>query len=73
MKQHLVGLQKSLGTHFATPIFDGASWDQVGHYLEKAGLPREGKTTLFDGRTGEAFKEKVTCRYYLHAETISLS
>ncbi len=51
---------QKLGTHFATPIFDGATWDQVGDYLEKAGLPREGKTLLFDGRTGETFDEKVT-------------
>lgn len=49
-----------LGTHFATPIFDGATWDQVGDYLEKAGLPRDGKITLHDGRSGEPFDEKVT-------------
>jgi len=49
-----------LGTYFATPIFDGATWDQVGDYLERAGLPREGKTVLYDGRTGDKFDEKVT-------------
>lgn len=49
-----------LGVHFATPIFDGASWDQVGDYLEKAGLPRKGKTVLYDGRTGDAFHHEVT-------------
>ncbi len=49
-----------LGTYFATPIFDGATWDQVGDYLEKAGLPREGKTDLYDGRTGNLYDEKVT-------------
>ncbi|MFP4368335.1 MAG: DNA-directed RNA polymerase subunit beta [Candidatus Kapaibacterium sp.] len=51
---------QKLGSHFATPIFDGATWEQVGDFLEKAGLPREGKTMLYDGRTGEAFDEKVT-------------
>ena len=51
---------RELGCHFATPIFDGASWDQVGDYLEKAGLPRTGKTVLYDGRTGEAFENEVT-------------
>jgi len=49
-----------LGTHFSTPIFDGASWDEVGDYLEKAGLPRTGKTVLYDGRSGEAFEHEVT-------------
>ncbi|MDT3739993.1 MAG: DNA-directed RNA polymerase subunit beta [Candidatus Kapabacteria bacterium] len=49
-----------LGTYFATPIFDGATWDQVGNYLERAGLPRDGKSVLYDGRTGDRFDEKVT-------------
>jgi len=49
-----------LGLHFATPIFDGATWEQVGDYLEKAGLPREGKTYLYDGRTGDRFDMKIT-------------
>ena len=49
-----------LGVYFATPIFDGATWEQVGDYLEKAGLPRDGKTVLFDGKTGEQFDERVT-------------
>lgn len=51
---------RKLGVHFATPIFDGASWNQVGDYLEKAGLPRTGKIVLYDGRTGEAFQNEVT-------------
>jgi DNA-directed RNA polymerase subunit beta len=49
-----------LGVHFATPIFNGASWDEVGYYLEQAGLPRTGKTKLIDGRSGEEFHEEVT-------------
>ena len=49
-----------LGVHFATPIFDGASWGDVSQYLEKAGLPGTGKTVLYDGRTGEAFDHQVT-------------
>ena len=49
-----------LGENFATPIFDGASWEQVGEYLTKAGLPPEGKINLFDGRTGDPFDEKIT-------------
>ncbi len=49
-----------LGVSFATPIFDGASWEQVGDFLERAGLPRDSRTVLYDGRTGNAYKEKVT-------------
>ncbi len=49
-----------LGVHFATPIFDGASWGEVSEYLDKAGLPNTGKTVLYDGRTGEAFDHQVT-------------
>jgi DNA-directed RNA polymerase subunit beta len=54
---------QKLDIHFSTPIFDGASWDVVGEYLEKAGLPKSGKTVLFDGRTGESFAEEVTVGY----------
>ncbi|MCK5742446.1 MAG: DNA-directed RNA polymerase subunit beta, partial [Chlorobi bacterium] len=49
-----------LGKHYATSIFDGASWDEVCDYLEKAGLPRDGKAILYDGRTGDQFKERIT-------------
>jgi len=51
---------RKLGVHFATHIFDGASWDEVTDYLEKAGLPRDGKSILYDGRTGDQFSEKIT-------------
>jgi len=51
---------KELGIHFATPVFDGASWEEVTEYLEKAGLPSDGKSVLYDGRTGEQFKERIT-------------
>ncbi len=54
---------EKLGVSFATPIFDGANWDEVGDYLEKAGLPRSGKTTLCDGYTGEPFDESITVGY----------
>ncbi len=49
-----------LGVRFASPIFDGASWNQVAELLDKAGLPNTGKTILYDGRTGEAFDQQVT-------------
>ena len=43
-----------------TPVFDGAAEEEIWNWLSKAGLPDDGKTTLFDGRTGESFKNKVT-------------
>lgn len=49
-----------LGVNFATPIFDGAHWDDVESWLEKAKLEPSGKTDLYDGRTGERFDHQVT-------------
>lgn len=51
---------KKLGTKFATPIFDGASMDQINEFTEKAGIPQFGHTQLYDGGTGEAFHQKAT-------------
>ncbi len=48
-----------LGVHFATPVFDGAKTADVEEWLDRAGLPRAGKTYLFDGRTGDRFKEET--------------
>jgi DNA-directed RNA polymerase subunit beta len=49
-----------MGTKFATPIFDGASLDDLEHWTEKAGLPHLGLTQLYDGATGEPFDQKAT-------------
>ena len=51
------------GLPVSTPIFDGARESDVEQMLEKAGLPTDGQTTLFDGRTGNAFDRKVTVGY----------
>ncbi len=51
---------KELGLKFATPIFDGATLDQVCEYTDKAGVPRYGKTYLRDGGTGEPFDQPAT-------------
>lgn len=48
------------GLHLASPVFDGASEDEIRNLLAKAGVPENGQTVLFDGRTGEAFHEDVT-------------
>jgi len=54
---------KELGLHFATPIFDGASVDEINDLMDKAGLPVNGSTQLCDGGTGEKFHQKVTVGY----------
>lgn len=51
---------KELGLKFSTPIFDGASLDDICSYTDKAGLPRYGKTYLRDGGTGEYFDQPAT-------------
>jgi DNA-directed RNA polymerase subunit beta len=48
------------GLHMATPVFDGASEDEIKKCLEAAGLPISGQATLYDGRTGEPFDREVT-------------
>ena len=54
---------KKLGVKFATPIFDGASIDQINEYMRQAGLPENGSTQLYDGETGEPFHQKATVGY----------
>jgi DNA-directed RNA polymerase subunit beta len=48
------------GVHMATPVFDGAKEEEIKQLLEEAGQDRSGQMTLFDGRTGEPFDEKIT-------------
>ena len=54
---------KELGLTFQTPIFDGASLDEVNEYMRKAGLPENGKCYLYDGETGERFDQTATVGY----------
>ena len=54
---------KILGLTYATPVFDGASEEEVKAEMEKAGLPKDGKTWLYDGRTGNKFDQRVTVGY----------
>ena len=51
---------EKLGVKFATPIFDGATPDQINELTDKAGIPRSGKTYLYDGGTGEKFHQPAT-------------
>jgi DNA-directed RNA polymerase subunit beta len=54
---------KKLGLHFATPIFDGATDEQINEYMRQAGLPENGRVYLYDGGTGEQFHQPATVGY----------
>jgi len=60
LEVHLGLAAKALGWHVATPVFDGAHYSEITECLEKAGKNPDGKTVLYDGRTGEAFENRVT-------------
>ena len=60
LETHLGLAARYLGFHVATPVFDGATEIEVMDTMEKAGMRRDGKTVLYDGRTGEAFDNPVT-------------
>ena len=57
---HLGWAAQRLGYRAVTPVFDGATEEQIRKQLKEAGLPEDGKVTLFDGRTGEPYEQKVT-------------
>ena len=57
---HLGMAAHALGMHVATPVFDGASLDEVKELLDEAGIPNDGKQVLFDGRTGDQIDKRVT-------------
>ncbi|HVL68871.1 MAG TPA: DNA-directed RNA polymerase subunit beta [Vicinamibacterales bacterium] len=63
LETHLGWAAHALGLYFATPVFDGAREDEIKHWLEEAGLPKSGKTELFDGMTGQPFEQDVTVGY----------
>jgi len=60
---HLGFAAKKLGYKVATPVLDSITEEQIKEELKKAGLPTDGKVTLYDGKTGEAFDNKVTVGY----------
>ncbi len=59
LEVHLGMAGKKIGTHFATPIFDGAKIDDIKEAMVEAGMDEDGKTVLYDGRTGDAFENRV--------------
>lgn len=60
LEMHLGMASRSLGIHMASPVFDGANEEDVWETMEEAGMDRDGKTILYDGRSGEAFDNRVS-------------
>ncbi|MCG0277110.1 MAG: DNA-directed RNA polymerase subunit beta [Thermanaeromonas sp.] len=63
LETHLGWAAKTLGIHVACPVFDGADEEDIKEALRRAGLPEDGKTILYDGRTGEPFDRPITVGY----------
>lgn len=63
LETHLGWAGKVLGMRFASPVFDGATEEEIREWLRRAGLPEDGKTRLRDGVTGEEFEQQVTVGY----------
>jgi len=63
LEVHLGYAAKALGWKVATPVFDGANEEDIMDALQQAGYERDGKTVLYDGRTGEPFDNRVTVGY----------
>ncbi|MDO7789170.1 DNA-directed RNA polymerase subunit beta [Desulforamulus aquiferis] len=63
LETHLGWAAKALGFHVATPVFNGATEEAIWESLRRANLPEDGKMTLYDGRTGDPFDNKVTVGY----------
>jgi DNA-directed RNA polymerase subunit beta len=72
LEVHLGYAAKALGWKIATPVFDGANENDIMETLTKAGLPEDGKTILFDGRTGEPFDNRVTVGYMYYLKLAHL-
>ena len=60
LELHMGMAAKKLGVHIATPVFDGASIQDIQDMMKEAGMDEDGKTVLYDGRTGEAFDHRIS-------------
>jgi DNA-directed RNA polymerase subunit beta len=63
LETHLGWAGQELGMTFATPVFEGATEDEIREMLQRAGLPEDGKSLLYDGMTGEPYEQRVTVGY----------
>ncbi len=60
LELHMGMAAKKLGVHIATPVFDGAHIDDIEEIMAEAGMDKDGKTVLYDGRTGEPFDNRIS-------------
>ncbi|MRT18215.1 DNA-directed RNA polymerase subunit beta, partial [Vitellibacter sp. q18] len=67
LELHLGMAARNLGIHVATPVFDGANDKDLWATVKEAGMPSDGKSVLYDGRTGEPFENRVSVgvMYYM--------
>jgi DNA-directed RNA polymerase subunit beta len=72
LETHLGWAAKLLGLQVDSPVFDGASEEEIKEMMKKAGLPEDGKITLYDGYSGEPFDQKVTIGYIYMMKLIHL-
>ncbi|MDL2217986.1 DNA-directed RNA polymerase subunit beta [Christensenellaceae bacterium OttesenSCG-928-M15] len=72
LELHLGWAAKALGWHIATPVFDGASEDDIQFHLKKAGFDDDGKTVLYDGRSGEPFENRISVGYMYYLKLAHL-
>src|SRR5262249_29510318 len=63
LETHLGWAAHALGLYFATPVVDGATENEIKNWLDRAGLPKGGKTKLYDGMSGDSFEQDVTVGY----------
>src|SRR2546428_13277882 len=63
LETHLGWAAHALGLYFATPVFDGATEQEIKNWLDRAGLPTGGKKNLYAGMTRDAFEQDVTVGY----------
>jgi DNA-directed RNA polymerase subunit beta len=72
LETHLGWATKVLGLNVTSPVFDGATEEEIKEMLKKARLPEDGKITLYDGFTGESFDQKITVGYIYMMKLIHL-
>jgi len=72
LETHLGWAAKALGIYMSSPVFDGATEEEIKEMLKKAGLPEDGKIILYDGYTGEPFDHKIAVGYIYIMKLIHL-
>ncbi|MEW6618093.1 MAG: DNA-directed RNA polymerase subunit beta [bacterium] len=72
LETHLGWAAHKLGIKTTSPVFDGATEEEIKDYLKKANLPEDGKAYLYDGKTGKRFKDKITVGYIYMMKLIHL-